>query len=134
MERITKLTQIDNFVNIEFVAAGTFGEVYKVISNDNPWLALKVLKEKHQKYPSKVSSFRREFEVMSNFINIDQVLRYFEFHEEGKAIDEKGNEREVSYIVMEHCQQSLFDYVDSKKWLNEQEAMLIFTEVLQGLK
>ena len=131
---MTRLTQIDNFVNIEFVDAGSFGEVYKVISNDNPWLALKVLKEKYQNNPSKVSSFRHEFEVMSNFQNIDQVLRYFEFHEEGKAMDEEGNEREVSYIVMEHCQQSLFDYVVSKTWLNEQEAMLIFTEVLQGLK
>ena len=41
---MAKLTQIDDFHHIEFVDAGKFGEVYKIISNDHPQLAVKVLK------------------------------------------------------------------------------------------
>ena len=71
---------------------------------------------------------------MSNFQNCDYVLQYYEYNEEGKAIDENGNEREVSYIVMELCKQSLFDLILSQTSLTEEAAHYIFTELLKGVK
>ena len=71
---------------------------------------------------------------MTNFQTCDYVLQYFEYNEEGKAIDKNGKEREVSYIVMELCKHSLFDLIESQISFTEEAAHYIFTELLKGVR
>lgn len=70
---------------------------------------------------------------MSNFKYCEYVLQYFEYHEEGKAIDADGRERRVTYMVMEYCKQSLFDLILSQTCLTEEAAHYLFTEILKGV-
>ena len=59
------------------------------------------------------------------------MLQYFDFIEEGKAIDEKGRERTVSYIVMEYCEYSLLKLVGD--FASEESVHYIFTELLKAV-
>jgi len=90
-----------------------------------------VLNYKHQSWPQSVRNLWNEFEVIRNFDKCEYVLQYYDFIEAGKAIDERGKERTVSYIVMEYCEYSLLNLMNDIA--TEESVQYIFTELLKAV-
>ena len=117
-------SNISNYEMIKTLGEGTFGKVkLAIFKRTNEEFAIKIM-NKYQIKIKMINSEFREIEIVSKLdhINIAKVFQIIE-------------DVDYYYIVMEYCEGGeLFDYIMSKRKLDELEASLFFYQLINGVE
>lgn len=116
-------SQIGKYKIISQIGKGGMGAVYKAV---HPTLNKTVIIKKLTLTGSKdfIERFRREAKLMMEFRN-ENIVQVHDHFKEGNAY----------HIVMEYVDGiTLEELIESKRFLSEQVALLIFTEICKALK
>ena len=104
---------------------GTFGKVkLGIYIKNGEKVAIKIINKKKLRDQNDYTHLKREIDLLQklNHINIASVYEIFE-------------NKDNYYIVMEYCSRGeLFNYIVSKRRLNEDEAAYFFYQLINGLE
>ena len=116
---------IDDYIILETIGEGTFGKVKLGIHKPTKQeVAIKILEKKNFISPKDLQNFKKEISILKKF-NHPNIIKIY------NIIEDESN----YYIIMEYASKGeLFNYIVSKKKLDEKEAADFYCQLIHGLE
>ena len=126
---------IGNYIILKTIGYGAFGVVKLVRSTvDNQEYAMKVFELDPAEKDRIHRSTQEEFDKIKQ-LNIANIPKYYEFVKDAVWTRSSGQERIVSYLLMENCQGlEMFEFVNEIEGIqNENLLRYIFKEIIKAV-
>jgi len=111
---------MNNYIIDCKIGKGGVGEVYKAIKGNENY-AIKIIDKNGENYREDLTKNEIRIQSESDHPNIVKIIETFQYEEK-------------IYIVLELCEENLYQYLNQKKFLEESEILTIFKQIANAVK
>lgn len=114
---------IGEYKQLELIGAGSFGNVYKCLSKNGNYVAIKVVNKTKLSSQEDINHLNREVSIMRS-LNHPNIVKYIDYFKTDENF----------CIVMEYCKgKSLYDYLIEKEKMSETESAIVFAQIISAI-